>query len=129
MQAVEAMGIVPQIGHFLFHWYIVGPIIIALLAVVFIRERKLRNPEIRGHALTGTARVLSVEQSGGNETSLALRIGLRVEIPGHHPYDVSVQRSVKVIHVPRVQPGATLPVQVDAANPQIVRIDFSQPIG
>jgi hypothetical protein len=28
----------------------------------------------------------------------------------------------------RVQTGATVPVQVDATDPQIVRIDFDQPI-
>jgi hypothetical protein len=51
-----------------------------------------------------------------------------VEIPGHQPYDVEVERDIHHIHVPRVQPGATIPVLVDPANPQRVRIEFSQPI-
>ncbi len=32
------------------------------------------------------------------------------------------------IHVPRIQPAATIPVQIDPANPQKVRIEFDQPI-
>jgi len=118
-----------EFTHFLIHPYIIGPIIIAFVVFVLIRTRPQRNPEIRGPALTGTAWVLSVEQApGSNEYSLALQIGLRVEIPGHQPYLVEVKRRVEIIHVSRVQPGATFPVQVDAANPQNVRIDFNQPI-
>jgi hypothetical protein len=128
MEVANAMGIVPRVGHFLNHPYVYGPIIIALLAFVFIRERKRRNPEIRGPALTGTAQVLSVKQLGGGEHQLTVRIGLRVVIPGHQPYDVAVERDVDHIHVPRIQPGATIPVQVDPANPQKVRIEFDQPI-
>jgi hypothetical protein len=89
-----------------------------------------RSPKIRGAALTGTAQVLSTERAGyrGNEDHrVGLRLKLRVEIPGQHPYDVEVERAVDHIYLPRVQPGSTIPVQVDATNPQIVRIDFSQP--
>jgi hypothetical protein len=128
MDVADAMGIVPRVGHFLGHPYIYGPIIIAFVAWIFMREIRRRNPEIRGSALMGMARVLSVKQKGANESSLALRIELRVEIPGRQPYDVAVERTVDLIHVPRVQPGATIPVQIDAANPQRVRIDFNQPI-
>lgn len=128
MEAANAMGIVPRVGHFLFHPYVYGPIIIALVAFALIRERKRRNPEIRGPAVAGTAKVLSVKQVGASEHQLTVRIGLRVEIPGHPPYDVAVERNINHIHVPRVQPGATVPVQVDPANPQKVRIEFDQPI-
>lgn len=51
-----------------------------------------------------------------------------MEIPGRAPYDVTIRRTVHVIHLPSVQPGATIPVQVDPANPSKVRIDFGQPI-
>jgi hypothetical protein len=104
---------------------------IAVFALAAIVHMRLRNPKIRGSALTGTARVLSTNQTtgpGGEHGSLALRIGLRVEIPGRQPYDVTVKRSVDLNHLGRLQIGATIPVQVDATDPQKVRIDFSQPI-
>lgn len=58
---------------------------VALIAVIGIQRRGLRNPRLRGPALVGRARVLSVEQTGGRETALLLRVGLRVEVPGHTP--------------------------------------------
>ncbi|BDB45086.1 MULTISPECIES: hypothetical protein [Mycobacterium] len=132
MEVAHALGIVPRVGHFLNHPYVYGPIILALLAFIFVRDRKRRNPEIRGTALTGTARVLSVKQVGGGGDEhqyrrLTVRLGLRVEIAGRQPYDVDVERDIDLIHVPRVQVGATIPVQVDPADPQKVRFEFGQP--
>jgi hypothetical protein len=112
------------------NWHLV--IIIApLLAAVAIAATRFRNPKIRGPALTGTAQILSVQHTTGPSEegrNLPLGIGLRVQVPGHQPYDVTVKRTVDLIHVARVQTGATFPVQVDATNPQKVRIDFNQPI-
>ena len=68
------------------------------------------------------------QTSQSSDTSLMLRIGLMVEVPGREPYDVTVKPSVQFIHLARVQPGATIPVQVDATNPQKVLIDFNEPI-
>jgi len=107
--------------------YILAP----LLAVFAIAATRFRNPKIRGPAVIGTAQILSVQQTAGPSEegrNLALRIGLRVQVPSWQPYDVTVQRTVELIHLARVQPGATIPVQVDATNPQKVRIDFNQPI-
>ena len=101
--------------------------IVALAVFVSIRQRQ---PTIKGPALTGIARVLSLESSGlgGSDTTHGCKIGLRVEIPGRPHYDVTVRRRVHIIHLPRVQPGATIPVWVDATRPERVRIDFNQPI-
>ena len=112
------------------HWLLPIAIVamIAIIVIAIIRQRGFRNPRIRGPALTGRARILSVEQGGGGENSILLWVGLRVEVPGHQPYDVTVNREVQHIHVARVQTGATFPVQVDETNPQKVGIDFSQPI-
>jgi hypothetical protein len=120
-----------------YHQYIVAIGIVAAIVLVlfiFIRvgivERRHKSPEIRGRALSGRARILSVEHTGGGGESVyhLLRIGLGVEVPGHQPYVVTVNRKVHVIHLARVQTGATVPVEVDATDPQIVRIGFDQPI-
>jgi hypothetical protein len=101
---------------------------IAVIAIAIIMDRRRRNPRIRGPALMGTGRILSVEQIGGGDHSVALRIELRVEVGGRQPYDVTVKREVEHIHLARVQTGATFPVRVDETNPQKTGIDFSQSI-
>jgi hypothetical protein len=110
--------------------YLFGIAVMMAAAVGAITRWMKRNPKIRGPALTGTARVLSMKRAGllDNDHRPHVRMKLSVEIPGHEPYDVAVERSVDNIYLPRVQPGATMPVQVDSANPQRVRIDFSQPV-
>jgi hypothetical protein len=110
-------------------FWIVAVIVISLTTYGLITSRKRYKPKFRGPSLTGTARVLSVERIARVEgPEHPLRIGLRVEILGRQPYDVAVDRYVDIIHVPRLQPGAIVPVQVDSANPQNVRIDFNQPM-
>jgi hypothetical protein len=110
-------------------------------------SRRRRAAQFKGPALTGTAQVLSAAREGGlggllqgSHTAVMCRIGLRVEIPGRPQYDVTVSRSVGshllvVLCVDgqrwepgqqwQVKPGMTFPVQVDSANPENVRIDFS----
>ena len=110
-------------------FWIVAVIIGCATAYGLITSRKRYHPKFRGPALAGTAQVLSVERIAKVEgPEHPLRIGLRVQIPGHQPYDVAVDRYVDVIHMPRLHPGAVVPAQVDSANPQNVRIDFNQPI-
>jgi hypothetical protein len=100
---------------------------IVLIYLLFMRAR---NPKIRGPALTGTAQVLSLETTGGviNNVNYVCRIGLRVEVRGREPYDVTVRRLIPVTAMAAVQPGSIIAVQVDSANPHSVRIDLSQPV-
>lgn len=103
----------------------------ALLVYLFFRTRETK---VRGPAQTGTAKVLSVRKIGwavGNPPNQrsACRIGLRVEIPGGEPYEVTVHQNFEpYVLGMAVVPGRTVPVQVEEANPQHVRIDLSQPI-
>lgn len=106
-------------------------IIGAVVAAVVFSALRFRNPKISGSALTGTAQVLSAQQAVGmreERGDVAVRVELRVQVPGREPYDVTVKRRIQLIYLARVQPGATFPVQVDETNPQAVRIDFNQPI-
>jgi hypothetical protein len=121
--------------HYLWNLSSLWIIAVGVLAavVVGIWTTKFMNPEIRGAALTGTARVLSVNRATAPyqaRDALALRIGLRMEVPGRQPYDVTVKRTVDLSHVVvgHLKTGATFPVQVDATDPKKVRFDFSQPI-
>ena len=111
-------------------WW-VWPAMVAVLAFYVFYRIRFRQPTIKGPALTGVAQILSVQQTTGpmrEGMNLALRIGLRVQVPGRQPYDVTVKRTVQLNHLARVQPGATIPVSVDPTRPENVRIDFNQPI-
>ena len=103
----------------------------ALIVYVVIRTRETK---VRGPSTPGTAQVLSVRKIGWavgsppNQRS-ACRIGLRVEVLGREPYEVTIRQNFEpyVLGI-AVVPGKTVPVQVEDSNPQNVRIDLSQPI-
>jgi hypothetical protein len=99
--------------------------------------RMARPTQFNGPALTGTAQVLWSRMLFGNQT-WKRRFGLRVEIPGHAPYDVAINASLdnNAAYIALgidpwhrvVQPGRIVAVQVDSANPRRVRFDFSRPL-
>jgi hypothetical protein len=96
--------------------------------------------KFEGLALEGKAQVLSVEGTArpvtmgwgsgwrARDRAVQCRIGLRVEIPERPPYDVTVKRILDMVELAAMQPGRTVAVQADSANPQNVRIDFNQPM-
>jgi hypothetical protein len=76
----------------------------------------------------GTARVLSADWTGAViNLEYVCRIGLRVQIPGRQTYDVNIEQRVDPVRMAALQPGTTVAVRVDPADPHSVRIDFSQP--
>ena len=108
-----------------------------LLIIVFVvaQARARRAAEFKGPALSGTAQLLSVDRAGGlaafgktYKWEIVCRIGLRVEIPGRPPYDVTVTTPVANGWFYDVQPGGTYAVQVDSAHPEAVRFDYRQSI-
>jgi hypothetical protein len=90
--------------------------------------RMSRGPAMKGPPLTGTARVLWLKQTGVslrvNEpvTRMVCRLGLRLEVPGRQPCDVTVRQGLVPWEIDGFQPGATVPVQVDSTNPKRVRV-------
>jgi hypothetical protein len=102
---------------------------IAIPVFVIVLARRSRNPKIRGPALAGTAQVLSVQTTGTMiNQSYVLRIALRVQVQDRPPYDVTVSRRIHPIQMAAIQPGRIIPVQVDAANPNVVEFDFNRSV-
>jgi hypothetical protein len=96
----------------------------ALMAISSLFKR----PAFKGSALIGTARVLSLEPTGTVINGLYLcNINLRVQISERQPYEVTVRKPVSPLSMAALQPGATVQVQVDSADPLNVRLDSSQP--
>ena len=112
--------------------------LVFVIVVVTLLDRwellKRFGPAFKGAPVDGTAQVLSVQElmgTSGTEDVVRERrceIALRVQLPDRPPYDATIRRWVDVSAIPKLQPGATVVVAVDSANPQGVRIDFTQPI-
>ncbi|MBE1547652.1 hypothetical protein GGC64_001660 [Mycobacterium sp. OAS707] len=92
-----------------------------------------RQTKIRGQALTGTARVLGVKTRGAvgdavqGAQRVVCRIRLSVEVPGREPYEATARQNFRPRTLDAIHVGRTVAVQVDAGNPQRVRIDLSRP--
>jgi hypothetical protein len=56
-------------------------------------------------------------------------IGLRVQVDGGAPYDVEIKQHVELEDPASLQPGVTVNVRVDPADPRKAVIDFAKPIG
>lgn len=123
--------------------------------VWFVRYmRGLRDPVFSGDPLLGTAQVTSARIIGGlfsrygRPAEAKCEFGLRVHLPGRAPYDTTIRQVVGVRRVelsreqrasefyrgaepydgPKLRPGANVVVAADSADPQVIRIDLTQPI-
>ena len=75
--------------------------------------------------VSGTATLTGVTQTGMylNEQP-RIKMDLLVQLPGQVPYAAEHSEFVPLILLSRVQPGATLPVKVNPAQPQKVVVDW-----
>jgi hypothetical protein len=75
--------------------------------------------------LDATATVVAVRQGGAMiNYQPVVEIDLTVMAPGGMPYPATVSQVVQQVHLARLQPGNTLRVKVDPANPATIWIDF-----
>lgn len=102
---------------------------IGLVALgVCLLIRTVRIP-MRGPTWAGTGQILSLERLRF-AMGKPYRIALRVQIPGREPYDVTIRQNLEPrVLALAVATGMTIPVQVQAANPQNVRLDLGRPFG
>jgi hypothetical protein len=91
-----------------------------------------RKPKFRGPALSGTAQVVSLRRIGSMAVNslvpqIMCRIGLRVDVLGHEPYEVKIWKGWAPWAMEAIQPGRTVQVEVDSADPKKVRIGAGRP--
>src|ERR1700758_354422 len=92
-------------------------VVIVVMRLVFKALKESSGPEITGPALRGSARVLSMQTTGTTITKFGQEyytciLGLRVEIPGRQPYDVTIRQGVHLLSIAPLQSGAAVAVQV-----------------
>jgi hypothetical protein len=111
------------------------PVLITIVVLAVVLPRvfgALRGPKFKGAPVMGRAQILALRPSGGSiqrggmPPAYSCQIALRVQLPGQPTYDVTTSQYVDSMLLPSMQPGTAVVVQVDSANPQTVRIDFSQ---
>ena len=80
---------------------------------------------IAATGLDATATVADVRQSGALVNYQPMvEIDLTVMAPGSPPYPATVSQVVRQVHLAFLQPGSTLRVKFDPANPATIWIDF-----
>ena len=138
LSATAVNGVV--VGGIVFGFIAIGVVILFLVLMFVARARLRRAEQFEGPAVTGTAQLLSADRAGGlaglavdsvvgnRGVMSAARIGLRVQIPGRPPYDVTVTTRVRNtwLYKARRWPSGTYVVQVDSANPERVRFNDLQ---
>jgi hypothetical protein len=80
------------------------------------RQRKAQHLAVNGRP--GTATITALRQTGTfvNENP-EIEMDLEVSIDGTQPYPATHRQIIAMIAAPQFQPGATVPVRVDPANP------------
>src|ERR1700730_13201871 len=108
-----------------------GLIPILAIGFVFYMRRRYSAPKFNGPALTGTAQILSLKTTASSEGNSGVpmqlcRLGVRVEVPGRGPYEVTVRHSFAPWAMPAV--GSTVAVEVDSTDPSKVRLRVTGPM-
>jgi hypothetical protein len=88
---------------------------------------KKKNPP-----LSGTGQILGARQLGyrvGEAGRSMCEIALRVQIPGHEPYDVTIHQAIERYELQLLRVGAMADVEVDPTNLQKVQIATSPTVG
>jgi hypothetical protein len=108
---------------------------VALLAVgvslvvigVLVLRRSSRNERIEREGIPGTARILSLSQTGmylNEQPQIAME--LEVTVPGHPTFRTTHRSFVPLILLGQLTAGGELPIKADPAKPTRVIVDWQQ---
>ena len=105
------------------------PIVFVVIFLMKMAKKKAESDQVlaTGQMATGTVKRLSETGTMINNQPL-VNIVLNVQRPGIPPYQVMVQKVISQLEIPRLQPGMTVAVKVDAMDPNKVAIDLNQPV-
>lgn len=94
----------------------VAVIVIGSILLFAIVSRSARNPKIE-NAILGQATVLKIWETG-LIVNRQPQVGflLNVQHPDGSSYEVQTKAVISIIHLPQIQPGATVAVKIDAKD-------------
>lgn len=113
-------------------------VVVAIVSVLFVvklikglGDAAAANRKILQTGRPADAKILQVGAGGmtvsqGAQRSVQVTLVLEIHLQDRsmNPYQVSLSPLVPEIAFARLQPGSSIPVKVDAANPQSIAIDF-----
>ena len=110
---------------------VVSVIVLASFIPVFIFLRKFMKRQAEGARLQQTGlpaqgQIVSAQETGTriNDQPEVL-LTLNVQRPGHPPYQAQATAIISSLMIPRIQPGMTVGLKVDPANPARVGLDMA----
>ncbi len=84
-----------------------------------------QSAQIRQNGIAATAQINQLSDTGMTiNDSPQVALVLTVQSPHHGTYQVQTKALISRLAIPRVQPGATVPVKIDPTNPQNVVLDL-----
>lgn len=101
---------------------VVAAIIVSSIVLLYVVSRAARNPKIE-NAILGQATILKIWETGLTVNDRP-QIGflLNVQHPDGSSYEAETKAVISIIHLPQIQPGATLAVKIDPQKPNRVAL-------
>lgn len=89
-------------------------------------KRQAATAKLMQSGQPAQGQILAIQETGTRlNDQPEVAVSLMVTRPGQAPYQTQTTLVVSVLMIPRLQPGMTVPVRVDPANPASVAIDQS----
>jgi hypothetical protein len=117
----------PRGGYFTAGVALVGTAVILILIGIVLRIAARKKRRIEQTGTPGEARIVSVGQTGMLiNNNPVIEFDLEVTLPGMAPYRTTTRSTVPMIALPRVMPGAQLPIKADPSEPSKIVVDWSR---
>jgi hypothetical protein len=110
------------VGYFLYNFPILILMVLGTLVIGFLILRVWAKRSPDEPRVTATGRVLSLKKTASNGGRCWCEIELEVNVPGREPYVALKTKHLGPARQAAVQPGGTVAVAVDSADPQNVRL-------
>lgn len=101
---------------------VVAAIVVSSILLFYVVSRAARNPKIE-NAILGQATILKIWETGltvNNRPQVGFL--LDVQHPDGSSYEAETKAVISIIHLPQIQPGATVAVKIDPQKPSRVAL-------
>ena len=117
----------PRGGYFIAGVALVGTAALLIIIGIVLRVASTKKRRIEQSGTPGEARVVSVGQTGMLiNNNPVIEFDLEVTLPGMAPYRTTTRSTVPIIALPRVMPGARLPIKADPSEPSKIVVDWGR---
>jgi hypothetical protein len=117
----------PRGGYFTAGVVLIGTAVILLLVGIVLRVAAGKKRRIEQSGTPGEAKIISVGQTGMLiNNNPVIEFDFEVTLPGVAPYRTKTRSTVPIIALPRVMPGATVPIKAGPSDQSKIVVDWSR---